>query len=375
MSESADLGVDVLVKLQRDASLYDTRDKGHNRWHPEVPPLAEIDVDQVVEADVRDGFDEQLDETSNDVSVAAMDLKRGHPLTGPFFVRGAEPGDVLEVEILDVQPDPVGTTCIIPGLGLLGDEFDSAFLVVWNIENGIARSDRLPGIAIRGEPFVGLIGVAPSQERLREFARRELDLSKRGGLVLLPDPESAVPSEGPAATHGLRTIPPRETGGNMDIKQARPGARVLLGVDVPGGLLSVGDIHFGQGDGESCGVAIEVSGVIRFRTRLCKARDAKWKPRFPALEYLEPAVARERAWIATTGIPVDTNGLNGYFDVYEAARNALRELVEFLVRERGLSFQQAYVLVSVAADLRISSIVNTPNAVVSAILPLDVFET
>jgi formamidase len=366
--------IDVRIALQREIPLVDAPDEGHNRWHPDIPPIAEIEPGQVVQADLRDGFDVQLGADSTAESVTAMDMNRGHPLTGPFYVQGAEPGDVLEVELLDVTPDPVGTTCIIPGFGLLADEFAEPFLAVWKIEDGVARSEHIPGIAIRGEPFVGLLGVAPSAQQLNAFADREAALAARGGIVVGPDPVSAVPAGGDPALHGLRTIPPRENGGNMDVKQARIGARVLLEVAVPGALLSLGDIHFAQGDGESCGVAIEVGGVVTFRTALRKSGQLEWRPTFPAFEYHEEPKAERREYIAATGIPLDADGVNGQFDVYRAAANALRELISYLTATRGLTREQAYVLVSVAADLRISSIVNTPNAVVAAVLPLDIFD-
>ncbi len=303
-----------------------------------------------------------------------MDMKLGHPLTGPFYVRGAEPGDILEVEVLELVPDEFGTTCIIPGFGLLADDFPSSRVTVWTIENGIARSEQLPGLAIPGEPFLGLVGVAPSHARLVDFAQREAELARRGGVALPPDPESAVPAQGRPASEGLRTIPPRETGGNMDVKEVGVGARVLLPVDVPGALLSLGDMHFAQGDGESCGVAIEVSGRATVRTRVRPARESAWRPRYPAILYNDGEDGTGRPWIATTGIPIGSDGANADFDVYLAAQNAGRELVAYLSMVHGLTPEQGYVLFSVAANLRISSIVNAPNAVVSAHLPLDIFE-
>jgi formamidase len=192
-------------------------------------------------------------------------------------------------------------------------------------------------------------------------------------MVLGPEPNAAVPG-GAIGAEGLRTIPPRENGGNLDIRQLTVGSRLLLPVHVPGALLSLGDMHFAQGDGESCGTAIEASGVARVRVDLRPADSGRWTPRFPAFEHVEEPATQPRRWFATTGIPLADDGANGDLDFRLAARRALEELVGWLVAERGLRAEQAYVLASVAADLRISQGVNVPNGMVAALLPLDVFE-
>lgn len=363
--------IDRDIRLGLEIPLVDAPDEGHNRWHPGIAPMARIRTGEVVRADLRDGLDGQLLPTTVAADVERMDMNRGHPLTGPFYVEGAEPGDVLEVEILGIDTADFGASCIVPGFGLLADRFSQPFVVRWTIAGGVARSQDLPGVAIPADPFIGLLGVSPSRERLAEFAEREAAIVRRGGFSLPPDEVSAVPAGGEPARDGLRTVPPRETGGNMDVKLARAGARVLLPVDVSGALLSLGDIHFAQGDGESCGVAIEIAGSVTFR---CSLRRDGWRPRFPAIEHTEPASSGSRPCFATTGIPIAEDGENRAQDVYEAARNALQELIDWLVATRGLTREQAYVLVSVAADLRISSIVNVPNPVVAAVLPLDIFD-
>lgn len=363
--------VDHDIRLRLELPLVDAPDEGHNRWHPGIEPMAHIRPGEVVRADLRDGLDGQLLPTTVASDILRMDMNRGHPLTGPFFVEGAQPGDVLEVEILAIETADFGASCIVPGFGLLADRFSEPFVVRWTVAGGVARSQDLPGVAIPADPFVGLLGVSPSRQRLAEFAEREAEIARRGGFSLPPDAVSAVPVDGEPARDGLRTVPSRETGGNMDVKLVRAGARVLLPVDVPGALLSLGDIHFAQGDGESCGVAIEIAGSVTFR---CALRRDGWRPRFPAIEHVEPASSGSRPCFATTGVPIAADGENRDMDVLEAARNALQELIDWLVATRGLSREQAYVLVSVAADLRISSIVNVPNPVVAAVLPLDIFE-
>jgi len=157
----------------------------------------------------------------------------------------------------------------------------------------------------------------------------------------------------------------------MDVKQLTAGTTVTFAVEVDEALFSVGDPHFAQGDGESCGVAIEMAAQCTLRFGLRKAADVRWRPRFPTFEFTDGAGER---CIATTGVCVDDDGANAFLDVELAARNALGELVDHLVAERGLTPEQAYVLVSVAADLKISEIVDVPNALVSATLPLSLFQ-
>jgi formamidase len=192
----------------------------------------------------------------------------------------------------------------------------------------------------------------------------------REAAIGTSNPPSAELAWPPSAADGLRTYPPRENGGNMDIRDLGPGARLWLPVHQPGALLSVGDLHFAQGDGEVCISAIETGGSATFRVGL--QRDGGWRPTFPCYE----APPRPpRAVFATTGIPLDDAGRQGDLDLNLATRRALLELLGWLTTERGLGREAAYVLMSVAADLRVTELVDAPNALVSAALPLDVFES
>ncbi|HUY71861.1 MAG TPA: acetamidase/formamidase family protein, partial [Gaiellaceae bacterium] len=238
--------------------------------------------------------------------------------------------------------------------------------VFWELDGGRARTPALPGVAIPADPFAGVLGLAPSASSLERARRREAELAARGGVVAGSEPEHAWP---PEAAAGIRTIPPRETGGNLDVRQLVAGSKLLLPVEVEGALFSAGDLHFAQGDGEVCGSAIEIAGAVTVRFGLRK--QPRWLPRFPAFE--TPA-SPGRASFATTGIPLADDGSNASLDIGLAARRALVELIDYLVEERGLDRAAAYVLCSVAADLRISEVVDAPNALVSALLPLDVFE-
>ena len=208
-------------------SLADTPDTGHNRWHPDLPPALEVEPGDEIVVDCRDGIDGQITPATVDADLAGLDFNRGHPLSGPIAVRGAEPGDVLKVEILAVETDTFGSTGIFPGFGLLGDLFEEHYLVTWGLHDGVATSGRLEGVRIPADPFIGVIGVAPSHERLERFRAREAAIAEAGGVSLPPEPGAAVPAVEPYASTALRTIPPRETGGNLDVPQARAGATRL----------------------------------------------------------------------------------------------------------------------------------------------------
>jgi formamidase len=197
--------------------------------------------------------------------------------------------------------------------------------------------------------------------------RRETVLADAGYPVRMPDPATAFPK---GVGDALRTIPPRENGGNLDVRDLTAGARLLLPVHVPGALLSAGDLHFTQGDGEVSLYAIETSGSITVRPALRKT--PKWMPRFPAYEAPSP---QPRAVFATTGIPLTDDGENRWADLELAARRALLELIGWLGAEHGYDFAQAYALASVACELRLSQVVDVPNPLVSAALPLDVFSS
>jgi formamidase len=254
-----------------------------------------------------------------------------------------------------------GSTAVIPGFGFLADLFPDPYLVKWEIADGLARSEELPGVAVPEETFAGVVGVAPSRERMEAFRQREEALRARGQAVADPFPEAAVP---PEAADGIRTIPPRETGGNMDTRQLVAGSRLWLPVDVPGALFSIGDLHFAQGDGEVCGTAIEVAGSVTVSFEL--HREGAHRHPFPAYE-TPPRPGRR--YFATTGIPVDDA-----MDLTVAAREALTSMIDHLVTTRGLEPVAAYALCSVVVDLRLSEVVDVPYPVVSAMLPLDIFE-
>jgi len=332
----------------------------HNRWHPDLEPIAEIGVDEEVRLETDDGLAGQLTRASTHADAATLDLGLGHPLSGPLYVRDAEPGDVLEVEFVRYETADFGVTAVIPGFGFLADLFPEPYLVKWEIAGGVARAPEVPGVAVPEETFAGVVGVAPSHALMEEYRAREEALRARGQAVADPVPDAAIPA---AAAGGLRTIPPRETGGNLDIRQLVAGSRIRLPVAVAGALFSVGDLHFAQGDGEVCGTGIEIAGAVTVRFGVHKSPAAR--RRFPSYEM--PARPGRRSF-ATTGIPVDAG-----MDLNAAAREALLEMIAHLELTYGFERPAAYALCSVVVDLRVSEVVDVPYPVVSALLPLDVF--
>lgn len=336
------------------------REQVHNRWHPTLPPVATVAPGEEVTLDCTDGIGGQLTRESTHADAGRLDLGVAHPITGPVFVEGADPGKTLEIEFLAYEPEDFGTTAVIPGFGFLADLFPEPYLVKWSIADGIARSEELPGVAIPQDMFAGVVGVAPCPERLAGYLAREEELRRRGQPVADSMPEGAVPA---AAAEGARTIPPRETGGNMDVPQLVAGAKLWLPVDVPGALFSIGDLHFAQGDGEVCGTAIEVGGSVTVRFAVHDVPG----PAFPAYE--TPGGRHVERSFATVGIPVDEG-----MSIDAAARAALLEMIAHLERRYDFERPAAYALCSACVDLRISEVVDVPYPLVSALLPLDVFE-
>jgi formamidase len=364
------------ITIDRQKRLAAEPEKGHNRWHEAIPPVVEAAPGEEVEIETRDAFDGQITPATTATDLLRCDLNLVHPLTGPVYIAGAEPGDLLEVEIRDMQPAPFGYTVQVPGFGFLRDAFPDPYIAKWTLKDGFAQSADLPGVRIPDGAFVGVIGVAPSKALRETVTRREAELAGRGGIALPPELQGAVPDAAPIAAEALRTIPPRENGGNMDIKQLSKGARLLLPVFVDGALFSVGDAHFAQGDGEACGTAIEMAGTILVRFSLLKGEAQRRAIRFPRFErddyYFPPELAAPRRFLATTGMSIRADGTNESEDTTLSARNALLSMIDLLV-ERGWSRQQAYAICSVAVDLKLSELVDVPNMVVSAFLPLDIF--
>ncbi len=368
---------DAYLAIDRKKTLTEEPSTGHNRWHPDIPPVVRVDPGQVVGLETRDAFDGQVHPLSTAADLLKTSLGVVHPLTGPVYVNGAEPGDLLEVKIIEVEPQPFGFTVQVPGFGFLRDLFTEPYFVPWTIANGFATSPALPGVRIPGASFIGVMGLAPSHELLARINQRETDLAGRGGVVLLPDATGAIPSDPAIARTAMRTIAPHETGGNLDVKQLTAGTTLRMPVYVRGALFSVGDAHFAQGDGESCGTAVEMSATCYCAFNILKGAATKYgvtDVQFYRDDYFTtPEMAVPRRFFATTGQSHTREGVAHSEDATLAARNALLNMIDYLGHERGFTRQQAYAICSVAVDLKISELVDVPNFVVSAFLPLDIF--
>ena len=363
------------IELDYSKRCADEPAKGHNRWHPDIPPAVEAAPGEEVVMQTRNALDGEVTPNSKADDLRNVNLNLVHPLTGPVYVQGAEPGDLLEVNILGIDPASWGFTTIIPGFGFLRDVYLDPYVVHWDIHGDYAEAADLPGVRVPGASFMGTIGVAPSRALRQEILLREDELLRRGGAVLGPEPSGAVPAYEPLASEGLRTVPPREHGGNVDIKQLTAGTRLLLPVYTEGALFSAGDAHFAQGDSECCGTAIEMDCTLHVSFQVRKGEAARRNIGGPMFErddyFTTPEMAAPRRFLATTGMCI-ADGVNESENATLAARNALLNMIGLLM-ERGWSREQAYCICSVAVDLKLSQIVDVPNFLVSAFLPLDIF--
>ena len=305
------------------ASFHIGRDQFHLAWDANQPPILSVASGSEIDIDALDASCGQITAESTVKDLAALDFSRVDQVCGPVFVEGAQPGDTLQVELLDFLPGDWGWTAAIPGFGLLTDEFPDAALRITGLGGGIAEF--LPGITIPLAPFCGVLGLASPGE-----------------------PRS--------------TIPPTEQGGNMDTRHLAAGAVLWLPVAVPGALFSLGDGHAAQGDGEVCGTAIETP--MRARVRLTVRRDVQVSA--PEFRTAGPmgASTNTAAWLAADGVGPD---------LMAAARDAVRRMIDRLGQQHGLAAIDAYMLFSVAGDLRISEIVDQPNWIVTAYCPTSIF--
>jgi formamidase len=364
-----------------------------NRYHPAIKPVMTAKTGQLITFETRDALDSDLNVNSLPKDVGAVDLNLVHPLTGPVSIEGAKRGDVLAVTLIGIDPDEYGYTTVVPGFGFLRDRFTDAFIANWKLNTLEAVSDQLPGVRIPFNGFMGTVGVLPGLPEVDAWEARETQLGKAGGVALPPQPTGALPAAvcGPSGSHKdkcLRTIPPRENGGNMDIKQMVVGTTLLLPCYVDGCSLFIGDVHYAQGDGEVAGTAIEMGATVTVRTEIRKGMASLMKsgPHFEGgsqLKKLEPD-----RFHATVAYPIKKAGeippqhkylggdkigplTNLSEDLTIAARGSLNEMIDWLTKTYGWTPVQAYVYASVACDLRIGNVVDVPNYAVSTICPLE----
>ena len=366
-----------------------------NRYHPKIPPAAKADPGDMIILHTRDALDAdfRLDSTADDLST--FDLGLVHPMTGPVYINGAKRGDALEVELIDIAPDEYGYTVIIPGFGFLRDVFPEPYIVNWRLTRIGAVSDGMPGITVPYEAFPGSIGVLPGEPEIQKWKAREADLATAGGVVLTPSPGGALPAKicgenGKYKDDCLRTIPPRENGGNMDVQQQQIGTKIIFPCFIDGCGLFAGDIHYAQGDGEVSGTAIEMGSILTVRVQILpgKGTDMDMPVTLGNDQIIDMEPTR---YYQTLGIPLKANGeippshtyldsekllnlANVSEDLTISARHALLQMIDYLVKEHGLTREQAYILCSVAVDLRVGQVVDVPNFIVSAVLNMNVFD-
>ena len=361
----------------------------HNRWHPDIPATTQIKPGEVVRVECLDWTGGQIKDNDSAEDIRTVDLTQVHYLSGPIAVEGAEPGDLLVVDILNIgalQTSDWGFTGIFAkenGGGFLTDLFPEAHKAIWNFEGIYTHSRHIPGVRFPGIIHPGLIGTAPSQELLDRWNKREAELvstdpTRVPPLANLPEPKGALlgncTDKDRVAQEGARTVPPRENGGNCDIKNLSRGSRLYLPVYVTGANLSMGDIHFSQGDGEIsfCG-GIEMAGWIDIKVSVIKGGMATYKVNNPLFETgpLEPRFSK---YLVFEGISVDEKDTQHYLDATLAYRNACINAINFL-KELGYTGEQAYMILSTApVEGRISGIVDIPNAICTVALPVDIFE-
>lgn len=367
-----------------------------NRLHPAIPMITKARPGDTIIFNTRNTTDFDLepgappDPRANDPGSGTI-----HPLTGPVHIEGAEPGDVLKVRILDIEPGPWAFTMITP-IGFLSDQITGPLRVLWKLNRDYAVSEDLPGVRIPNQSFPGIVTVLPGPDQHARMLDREAALLAAGGAVMPPahvthaSPEHICGESGTHAGECLRTIPPREHGGNLDIRYLQKGVSIYISCYIQGCGLAVGDLHYAQGDGEVTGTALEMDAVVTLTTELI--RGGSQPVRGP--HYEGPSSLLDipsRSFYATTGFPLKGKNEvppdmvylgsekvaqleNLSKDISLAARNALLEMIDYISDNYGYTTEQAYIITSVAVDLRIGQLVDAPNVGVTAILPLDIFE-
>lgn len=298
----------------------------HAFWDNSHPARLRIQPGDTVVFETLEASAGQVGPDSPSRVVANLNFDFIHPLTGPVYVEGAEPGDALVVDIVSIKHKGWGWNAVIPGFGLLAEDFSEPYLHHYKL--GETTCEFRSDIQIPYEPFCGVMGVGP-----RESGR-------------------------------FTTIPPRENGGNIDIRHLTPGSRVFFPVLVPGALFSCGDCHSAQGDGEVNGTGIETKMFVTLTFNLQKNAN------IPELRFITPpgkklTVADEGGYyVATAHGP----------DLYKNSQQAIRYIIDYLSSEHNMTREQAYCLCGAAVDLKISEIVDAPNWIVSAYLPLSIFK-
>jgi formamidase len=381
----------TVVKVDLKKSAREQDQPQMNRWHPDIPVVASVKPGDDFRMECFDWTGGQInnDDSANDVRDCY--LPPCHHLSGPVDIAGAEPGDLLIVDILDIgafQGQEWGYTGIFStsnGGGFLTDVFPDPRKAIWDFHGIYTTSRHVPGVRFAGITHPGIVGCAPSAELLAQWNKREAELiatnpNRVPPLALPPSPEAILlgglkgAALEKASKEAARTIPPREHGGNCDIKNLSRGTRMYMPVYVKGGKLTTGDFHFSQGDGEItfCG-AIEMAGWIDFHVDLIKGGMAKYNLKQPVFQP-GPVEPRYSEFLVFEGISVDEKGKQHYNDVTVAYRQACLNAISYL-KNFGFSGEQAYTILSTApVEGRVSGVVDIPNACVSLYIPTAIFD-
>lgn len=391
---------ELLFPLDSTKSFTEQEIVGHNRWHPDIPAAVTVKPGTSFRAHCREWFDGAIHNDDSAEDILNAPLNNVHTLSGPFHIEGAEPGDLLIVDILDVGPIPQedsgplagqgwGYTGIFAkqnGGGFLTDRFPDAYKAIWDFSGQTTTSRHVPQVKYTGITHPGLMGTAPSAALLAKWNAREgaliaTDPQRVPPLALAPELDGAILGSlsddefSRVAGEAARTAPPRENGGNQDIKNLTKGTRVFYPVFVPGAKLSFGDLHFSQGDGEItfCG-AIEMGGFMDLHVDLIKggmdtygvSENAIFMPGNTAPQYSE--------WIAFSGISVTVDGEQKYLDSDLSYQNACMHAIDYLTKF-GYSPEQAYLLLgSAPIEGRLSGVVDIPNSCATVYIPTAIFD-
>ena len=292
--------------------------KYHSKWDNKLPPVIRVNPGDIVRIETNDTLGGQINPGSTGEDMAKVDTSVIHPITGPIFINGANPGDTLVVEILKIDTADWGYTAIVPGQGFLPEDFGKPAITIWKIseDRSFIHSDSLPGVNVSLKPFCGIMGVAP----------------KAAGV--------------------FPTLPPGYHGGNIDIKYLTEGSTLYLPIFNEGALFSVGDVHMAQGDGEVCISAAETDATVTLRFGLRQG------------QLFDEPYFETPTHFSTTGFATNLD---------EACKKALRNLIRCFEVEKKMKKESAYILASVAADLKVFEVVNAPNVLAGAMISKAIF--
>ena len=380
----------TLVKLDLDKKPWEQEGQIHNRWHPDIPMISMVKPGDEFRVECMDWTGGQIENNDSANDVRDVELEQVHYLSGPIGVEGAEPGDLMVVEILDVgtfEESQWGFNGIFAkenGGGFLDEHFPEARKSIWDFHGIYTTSRHIPEVRFAGIMHPGLIGCLPSQELLDTWNERETGLiatepDRVPPIACPPDVKSAVVGKmtGEAAqrakAEGARTVPPREHGGNCDIKNLTKGSTVYFPVYVKDGGLSMGDLHFSQGDGEItfCG-AIEMAGYLDIKVSLIKDGMKKYGVKNPIFKpsVLTPTYSD---YVIFEGISVDEQGKQHYMDVTVAYRQACLNAIEYMKKFGYTGAQALSILGTAPVEGHISGVVDIPNACATLWLPSEIF--